>query len=170
MTRSGRITICTGRSQVPSNKQRGDAHELEVVKILEADGWKVFKQHRKIVGMVKTPKGLFPRMAGADIFGCDIIAKRKGDLTKWIQVSVDGAKSKKEDQLNEFYWDTDHESVEIWLRVKGKKTYRVFLLKRVDLQGGGQGQQFVEAEHRSLRPSPAKASNGILPGGAGFIR
>lgn len=133
-----------------SNKARGDAHELEVKAYHEALGWTVFKQHRKVVGMIfvkdkrtGTMK-MLPRMAGADIFGCDMICKKRGELTKWIQVGADGAKSKKEKQLNEFQWDTNHESVEIWLRVEGKKTYRVFVLERVDVPGAGPGQSFVD--------------------------
>lgn len=153
-----------------SNKARGDAHELEVKTYLEAEGWTVFKQHRKIAGMVKTPKGLFPRMAGADIFGCDMIAKKKGHLTRWIQVGVDGAKSKKEDQLNEFYWDPAHETTEIWLRVKGKKTYRLYVLKGVDPTNPGLGQSFVDSGFVEVGRTIAASRARLLSGGAGFIR
>jgi hypothetical protein len=153
-----------------SNKARGDAHELEVVHFLEAEGWSVFKQHRKIVGMIPTKRGFMPRMAGSDIFGCDILAKKKGHLTRWIQVGAEGNKSKKEDQLNEFYWDTDHESVEIWLRVKGKKAYRVYVLKRVDLQGAGQGQSFVDSGLVEVGRAISEARARLLSGGASSVR
>lgn len=153
-----------------SNKARGDAHELEVMHFLEAEGWTVFKQHRKIVGMIPTKRGFFPRMAGSDIFGCDIIAKKKGHLTRWIQVGADGAKSKKEDQLNEFPWDTNHESVEIWLRIKGKKAYRVFVLRSVEVAGAGLGQSFVETGVCEVGRAAAKASARLLSGGAQGIR
>lgn len=148
-----------------SNKAKGNAHELEVKKHLEAEGWTVFRQHRK-------PLWINKRMVtiGADIFGCDLVAKRKGELTRWIQVGADGAKSKKVDQLNEFPWDTNHESVEIWLRVEGKKAYKVYVLKSVELSGGGQGQQFVEAGLCSVRHSTAPASVRVLSGGAASIR
>jgi hypothetical protein len=148
-----------------SNKAKGNQYEIEVKKHLEAEGWTVFRQHRK-------PLWIKKRMitVGADIFGCDIIAKKKGHLTKWIQVSADGAKSKKEDQLNEFPWDTNHESVEIWLRVEGKKAFRVFMLEGSVLPGGGLGQQFVEKELCHIRHTSAKAQARLLPGGAGFIR
>ena len=153
-----------------SNKARGDAHELEVVHYLEAEGWSVFKQHRKIVGMIPTKRGWMPRMAGSDIFGCDIIARKKGHLTRWIQVGADGAKSKKEDQLNEFHWDTNHESVEIWLRVKGKKAYRIFLLQPVELSGAGLGQQFVEKELCVIGHPASEARARLLSGGASSVR
>lgn len=153
-----------------SNKARGDAHELEVVHYLEAEGWTVFKQHRKVAGMIPTKRGWMPRMAGSDIFGCDIIAKKKGHLTRWIQVGAEGNKSKKEDQLNEFYWDTNHESVEIWLRVKGKKAYRVFVLARVDVSGAGQGQSFLDRGLVQIGHPVSEARARVLPGGASFIR
>ena len=118
---------------MPSNKAIGDAHELEVKHFMENTGWVVFKQHRKVVGMIPTKRGFIPRMAGSDIFGCDLICKKPGELTKWIQVGSEDAKSKKEAQLNEFYWDPKHESVEIWLRIHKQKIYRVFRL--VDREG-----------------------------------
>lgn len=153
-----------------SNKARGDAHELEVQHYLEAEGWTVFKQHRKIVGMIPTKRGFFPRMAGSDIFGCDIIAKKKGHLTRWIQVGAEGNKSKKEDQLNEFYWDTNHESVEIWLRVKGKKAYQLFVLKPVDVSAQGQGQSFVACGLVEIKRATSEARARLLSGGAQSIR
>ena len=153
-----------------SNKAKGDQHELEVKDYLEALGWTVFKQHRKVAGMIPTRRGFVPRMKGADIFGCDIIAKKPGELTKWIQVGAEGAKSKKEKQLNEFYWNTDHEAVEIWLRVEGKKAYRVYVLKRVDSPDTGPGQSFVDTGLVEVGRAIAQARARVLPGGAAFIR
>lgn len=157
---------------MPSNKAKGDAHELEVKDYLEALGWTVFKQHRKVAGMFFVfdkrtgQKKMMPRMKGADIFGCDIIAKKPGELTRWIQVGAEGAKSKKEAQLNEFYWDTDHETTEIWLRVEGKKTYRVWVLKRVDSPDTGPGQSFVDTGFVEVGHTLTEARARLLRAGA----
>jgi hypothetical protein len=148
-----------------SKNAKGNTHELEVKKYLEAKGWTVFRQHRKplwINGRIIT--------IGADIFGCDLIAKKKSELTRWIQVGADGAKSKKEDQLNEFPWDTTHETVEIWLRLKKRKAYRIYLLQPVDSNDPGRGQSFVDRGIVEVGYSLSKASGRLLPGGASFIR
>jgi hypothetical protein len=100
---------------------KGNGYEIEVRKYLESEGWTVFRQHRK-------PMFINGRMitVGADIFGCDMVAKLPANLTKWIQVSTVENKSAKEKQVCQFHWDPGHESLELWLRVKGKKVYRVF--------------------------------------------
>lgn len=153
-----------------SNKARGDAHELEVMHYLQAEGWTVFKQHRKVVGMIPTKRGWMARMAGCDIFGCDIIAKKKGHLTRWIQVGAAGNKSKKEDQLNEFYWDPTHESVEIWLRIEGKKTYELYVLAPVDVSNPGLGQSFNACGLVEIGRATSEARARLLSGGAQSIR
>lgn len=123
-----------------NSKAKGNQHELEVKKYLEALGWIVFRQHRR-------PMWIQGRMVtvGADIFGCDLVAKKQGEKTRWIQVGAEGAKSKKEDQLNEFPWDPEKESTEIWLRVQNKKAYKVYVLGPVALSDGGRAQSFVDA-------------------------
>jgi hypothetical protein len=107
---------------------KGNQYEKEVVFILEYEGWQVFRQHKKIQGMIMTPKGLFPRMVGADVFGCDIIAKKAGEKTLWIQVSTVDNKSAKEVQVRKFPWTYMYEDPQLWLRIKGKKSFRVFLV------------------------------------------
>lgn len=107
-----------------SSVQRGNKFEIEVKKHLEDQGWSVFRQHRKPLYM----KGRMITV-GADIFGCDMVCKKKGERTLWIQVSTDGHKSKKAQQLLEHPWNLMNEDVEIWLRVIGRKAYRRFCLR-----------------------------------------
>lgn len=104
-----------------SSYQKGNKYENEVKKILEQQGWQVFKQHRKPMFI----KGNLI-MAGCDIFGCDIVAKKEGELTLWIQVSTEENLHKKIQQVKEFYWNTEHERVEIWCRIKGKLAYLAY--------------------------------------------
>lgn len=106
--------------------QKGNQFEREVKEILEAQGWKVFRQHRKPLFM----KGKMITI-GADIFGADIVAKKTGEKTRYIQVSTVENKSKKEAQLREHPITLAYESIELWLRIDGKRAYRVFHLAEV---------------------------------------
>lgn len=144
---------------------KGNQHEIEVKKHLEAEGWAVFRVHKKAIFI----KGRMV-LIGADAFGSDLICKKKGELPRWIQVGAAGAKSKKEDQLLEHTWDTKHETVEIWLRIEGKKAYQVYLLESVELSGGGQGLQFVAKGVCVIRHPATPASIRLLSGGASSIR
>ena len=135
---------------------KGNQHELEVKKHLEADGWTVFRQHRKPMWMRDKKTQQFRMITvGADIFGCDIVAKKPGRLTRWIQVGADGALSKKEEQLHGFPWDTRHENVEIWLRLKNEKAYRVWVLRQETAENPA--QSFVETARQRVGRSVAPA-------------
>jgi hypothetical protein len=103
---------------------KGNQFEIEVKKHWESEGWTVFRQHRK-------PMFINGRMitVGADVFGCDMICKKKGERTAWLQVSTIENKSAKEKQVIIYPWDTQAEDVELWLRVKGRKAYRRFCLQ-----------------------------------------
>lgn len=114
--------------------QKGNQFEREVKDILEAQGWKVFRQHRK-------PLFIKGRMVtiGADIFGADIVAKKQGEKTRYVQVSTVENKSKKEAQLLEHPVTIAYESIELWLRVDGKRAYRVFRLGPAEVYEGEEG-------------------------------
>lgn len=105
---------------------KGNAHELEVKKHLEAHGWVVFRVHKKAIFI----NGRMV-LVGADAFGCDLIAKKQGEKTLWIQVGADGALSKKKDQLLQFPWNLENETPEIWLRLNKQKVYRVYALVNI---------------------------------------
>lgn len=109
-----------GKSKKRSSYAKGNIYENEVKKILEAQGWSVFKQHRRPVYIAG--KML---MLGADIFGCDLVAKQTEQKTLWIQVSTTDNLHKKIKQVNEFPWSLEHERLEIWCKIRGKKAYKV---------------------------------------------
>lgn len=107
-----------------SSVKKGNQYEGEVKKYLERCGWVVEGQHRKV--MFLGPGRMI--MAGRDIFGCDLIAKKKGEKTRWIQVSTVANKSSKLKQVVGGPWNFNIDSVELWLRYSGKKRYGVYKL------------------------------------------
>ncbi len=108
--------------------QKGNIYEKEVKTILESQGWLVEGQHRKVMWIRDKYTGAMKMiMAGRDIFGVDLIAKKLGERTRWIQVSTVTQKSSKQKQVLAFPWTLDHESVELWLRIDGKRAFRVFV-------------------------------------------
>lgn len=110
------------KSKKRSSYQKGNIYENEVKGILEAQGYTVFKQHRKPVYIQRQKRML---MLGADIFGCDIVAKRTSEPTLWIQVSTEDNLHKKVKQVMEFPWYLEGERLEVWCKIRGKKAYRV---------------------------------------------
>jgi len=104
-----------------SNTSKGNLIEIEVKNILERLGWMVFRQHRKPMFM----KG---RMitAGADIFGCDMVAKKEGQKSLWIQVSTKSHKSDKLKQIMKFPWTYEFETAQIWLRTSGERSFEIY--------------------------------------------
>lgn len=57
-----------------------------------------------------------------DVFGCiDLIAKKAGERTRWIQVTADGGIGRKKNDLAEVPWDGLFDSVEIWRWVGTKR-------------------------------------------------
>lgn len=122
--------------------QKGNQYEKEVKDTLESQDWTVEGQHRKVMWLRDKYTGAMKMiMAGRDIYGCDLIAKKLGSKTKWIQVSTLSQKSAKQRQVLMFPWTLAHEEVELWLRIPGKKAFRVF---RLEHDGGG--QVFIEVE------------------------
>lgn len=101
---------------------RGNKFELEAKKTLEAEGWEVFRQHRK-------PLFIKGRMVtiGADIFGADLVAKKSGQRTKWIQVSTQSNLAAKKNQLLDHVLVCNYEDYEVWIRVEGKKEFKVYV-------------------------------------------
>lgn len=94
---------------------KGTALELSAIKILEAEGYKV---HRCVRTGVK--RGPFYYSQSNDVFGCiDLVAKKRGARTRWIQVTAHSGIGQKKKDLEEVPWDPQHDSVEIWRWVGG---------------------------------------------------
>jgi hypothetical protein len=125
---------------------KGNLYEKEVKTILESQGYLVEGQHRKVMWIRDKYTGAMKMiMAGRDIFGVDLIAKKLGERTRWIQVSTVTQKSAKQKQVLVFPWTLEHESVELWLRIEGKRSYRVFHL--------GKEGTFYEVDQQDLKRS-----------------
>lgn len=137
--------------------QKGNLYEKEVKTILEGQGWMVEGQHRKVMWIRDKYTGAMKMiMAGRDIFGVDLIAKKLGEKTRWIQVSTLSQKSAKTKQVMVFPWTLEHESVELWLRLEGKRSFRVFKLVSANESkslGLKCEDQFVECEQQDLKRS-----------------
>lgn len=105
----------------PAKKRRvntsakGTAIELAAIKVLEAEGYKV---HRCVRTGVK--RGPLYISQSNDVFGCiDLVAKKRGTRTRWIQVTADSGIGRKKKDLDEVPWDPVFDSVEIWRWVGG---------------------------------------------------
>lgn len=103
--------------------QRGNTYEIEAKKILEAEGWTVFRQHRKQMFLPREKKMV---MVGCDVFGSDLIAKKPGSKTRWIQVTTRPQKSAKIKALMTHPWTFEHDTVQLWLRSVGKRAFEIF--------------------------------------------
>lgn len=133
--------------------QKGNQWEREAKTILEKAGWIVEGQHRQISFL--GPGRMI--MKGRDPFGVDLIAKKKGEKTRWIQVSSVGNLSKKKKQVLEFPWTLEYETLEIWGRLNGKKEFRTFIA-----ENSGEGlPEFVEGPTQKAWSSEASAQDGV---------
>lgn len=94
---------------------KGTAIELKAIKILEAWGYTV---HRCVRTGVQRGKMYFSQ--SNDVFGCiDLVAKKRGERTRWVQVTAHSGMGKKKDDLAAVPWDTLFDQVEIWRWVGG---------------------------------------------------
>jgi hypothetical protein len=98
-----------------NTSSKGTAIELAAIKVLEAEGYKV---HRCVRTGIK--RGPIYISQSNDVFGCiDLVAKKAGTRTRWIQVTADGGIGRKKADLAEVPWDPHFDSVEIWRWVGG---------------------------------------------------
>lgn len=94
---------------------KGTAIELRAIRLLQAEGYTI---HRCVRTGVKRG-GLYISQSN-DIFGCiDLVAKKRGERTRWIQVTAHSGIGKKKEDLAKVPWDPIHDSVEIWRWVGG---------------------------------------------------
>lgn len=96
---------------------KGRQIELWAIKALEAEGYVV---HRCVRTSIK--RGPMWISQSNDIFGCiDLVAKKRGERTRWVQVTADGGIGRKKDDLALVPWDPLFDSVEIWRWVGGPR-------------------------------------------------
>jgi hypothetical protein len=108
-------TAAPARKRKVNTSSKGAAIELAAIKVLEAEGYKV---HRCVRTGIK--RGPLYISQSNDVFGCiDLVAKKRGTRTRWIQVTAHSGIGKKKADLDEVPWDPAFDSVEIWRWVGG---------------------------------------------------
>ena len=115
--------------------RRGYAIEALAVDVLRDLGYVV---HRSIRSSSK--RGGFWMSHSNDIWGCiDIVAKRRGERMRYIQVTTEKGIGEKKRDLGAVPWDVHLESVEIWKWIHGSKSStkgpnrgRTFLMYSLD--------------------------------------
>jgi len=112
---AGRAVEDAPRRRVNTSK-KGAAIELQAIKLLEAEGYTVHRSVR--TGVRRGAKWI---SHSNDVFGCiDLVAKKKGERTRWIQVTAHSGIGRKKADLAEVPWDPLFDSVEIWRWVGGR--------------------------------------------------
>ncbi len=95
---------------------KGTAIELAAIKLLEAEGYHV---HRCVRTGVKRGPNYYRQ--SNDVFGCvDLIGKKRGERTRWIQVTAHSGIGKKKEDLAKVPWVPLFDCVEIWRWVGGQ--------------------------------------------------
>ncbi|HLF16347.1 MAG TPA: hypothetical protein VI796_02810 [Candidatus Thermoplasmatota archaeon] len=95
--------------------RKGTQIELLAIKVLESEGYTVHRAVR--TGVRRGPLWI---SQSNDVFGCiDLVAKKTGERTRWIQVTADGGVGRKKAALAKVPWDPAHDAVEIWRWVGG---------------------------------------------------
>jgi hypothetical protein len=143
-----------------NTSSKGTAIELAAIKVLEAEGYKV---HRCVRTGVK--RGPFYFSQSNDVFGCvDLVGKKRGERTRWIQVTAHGGIGQKKKDLDEVPWDAAHDSVEIWRWVGGqtrKSKVTGLPLERQYFQVYRLDKQYVlDKDDRVLLTTPAPTPGG----------
>lgn len=132
--------------------RKGCSIENHAVRHLEACGYVV---HRCIRNGVYRAGHWYS--AGNDIWGCiDILAKRRGERIRFIQVTSGAHIATKRRQLDAVPWDPEWECVEIWRWIPAKRGGLPGHFQRYLLDEG----YTLDHSNRVIPRKPAKASSG----------
>ncbi len=104
------------------SSQKGTQTELRAKKYLEhhRQPGGPYTVHRCV--RTGTKRGPFYVSISNDVFGCiDLVAKRRGSRTRWIQVTMHSGIGLKKEEIEGIPWDLTHDEVEIWRWVGGGK-------------------------------------------------
>lgn len=122
-----------------SKAATGTEVERIAIAILEDQGYKV---HRTVRTPVKV--GKFFISQSNDVFGCiDLIAKKKGERTRWVQVTKDKGIGRKKKDLSQVPWDKDFDSVEVWI-------WKARKLKDIKAEPGQKMKEYNRWKHFQL--------------------
>lgn len=95
---------------IKSTRQKGNQFQDWVSTWLQEQGYDVRNQ-KTVAHRLKS--GIWVSLA-ADIFGCDIIAIKKGEKPLFIQATLHSAVQKRLDELKKYSWPLDYVIVEVW--------------------------------------------------------
>lgn len=99
-----------------NTNRKGRRLELRAIGYLESEGYTVGSVTRHVV---QSRGG--PMTVAGDFFGCiDLIAKKAGERTRWIQVTSATGITKRVEEFTLVPWTPQHDSVELWRWVEGK--------------------------------------------------
>lgn len=99
-----------------NTSSKGTRLELAAIKVLESEGYTVHRCVR--TGMRRGGRYI---SQSNDVFGCiDLVAKKHGERTRWVQVTADSGIGRKKEDLAQVPWDPLFDSVEIWRWVGGR--------------------------------------------------
>lgn len=103
----------TRRRKRINPSESGRLKEQYAIEALEAAGYKVERCIRHTVKRRDDPSQYIH--LPTDFFGCiDVIAKKYGERTRWVQVTSADSVARKIRDLSEVPWDPRVDSVEIW--------------------------------------------------------
>lgn len=98
----------------------GTDFERYCEEILKENGFTVFRAPRSLRRFKNPATGtMMHRSFKIDILGCiDIIAKKRGFRTLWIQAAIKESPKKKAEKIVLIPWDDKVDTVQIWIKRK----------------------------------------------------
>lgn len=99
-----------------SRTAKGSAFQRWICAWLKERGWEVFNIPRKSTRIYSAKLKTFIFVSSKiDIFGADIIAKKPGRSTLWIQATLHKSRRLKEEEFDKHSWN-DRETPMIWMK------------------------------------------------------
>jgi len=107
-----------------NRRRKGIRIEKKIQKILEKHGWTT---HRA------TWKPLYIKgkliLVGADIFGCDLIAIKKGYKPKFISATCHTDIKTRINRIISYPFDTRFVDIEVWQYKQEKRTFKIYRIR-----------------------------------------
>lgn len=124
-----------------SNSSKGKAYEREAMEVLKADGYMVEQAIPKTIWI---GAGRIISVAH-DFFGVwDIIAKKLGEPTLWVQVTTWESISPRRKKIQEYCWNSDFDCPVIYARIRGKDACFRLLYGRDGYEWTGEIKKLVK--------------------------
>lgn len=95
-----------------STRKSGNQFQDFCATWLQEQGYDVRNQ-KTVAHRLKT--GIWVSLA-ADVFGCDLIAIKRGEKPLFIQATLHSAVQKRLDELKKYSWPLDYVRVQVWMK------------------------------------------------------